>query len=364
MKIGIACTNAFTIPVPPNEIYANQELAGKIADLLALRGHDVTLFAPVGSVTKAKLVTFDMLPFSDPRMYGHFTDKISFSDYEHLFMAKIYKYAEENNFNLLHMHLRPLSVAPFAVMSSVPTLQTIHDPLTFPYFKMLELYNNFENLNFVSISFAQRKALPQLKIFDNVYNGIDLEKWKFSAQCGGNFCWSGRVIPEKGTHKAMEIVRKMNLKLDMAGFVYDGDKYNQQSYWNRKVKPLLNDDIKLDYIPSENLPGFYGRAKAFINTLDWEEPFGLVMIEAMACGTPVIAFNRGSVAEVVKDGVTGFIVETEEEMMEAIKNIDKIKREDCRKHVEENFSLEKMVENYIMAYDKLLRCYSQRSRAE
>ena len=355
MKIGIACTNAIPAPVPAGEIYANQEIAVWIADELSRRGHDVTLFAPLGSRTEAKLVTFDMLPFSDPEVYGRFRSDRSFSDYEHLFMAKIYNYAAENDFDILHMHLRPLSVAPFATMSSVPTLQTMHDPLTFPYFKMLELYDDFKNIGFVSISRAQQKALPDLKIFGNVYNGIDLKRWKFDPAGGEKFCWSGRVIREKGTHKAMSIAKAMGLRLDMAAFVYDGDRHNEKSYWNTEVKPFLSDDITLDYLPSERLADFYGGSKAFINTLDWEEPFGLVMIEAMACGTPVIAFDRGSVREVVKDGVTGFVVNTEEEMIEAIKKIDQIKREDCRAHVEENFSIGKMTDNYLVEYEKLVK---------
>jgi len=355
MKIGIACTNALIIPVPKNEIYANQEIAGWIADKLAEKGEDVTLFAPVGSTTKAKLVTFDMLPYSDPKIHGRYNDGVSFSNYEQLFMAKVYKYAEENNFDVVHMNLRPLSVAPFAAMSKVPTLQTIHDPLTFKYFRMLELYNEFKQLGFVSISFAQRKALPELEIFENVYNGIDLSRWKFNPEGGDGFCWSGRVIREKGTHKAMRIASEMGLRLDLAGFVYEADRHNEGSYWNQKAKPLLSDDITLNYIPYEEMSEFYGKSKAFINTLDWEEPFGLVMIEAMACGTPVIAFDRGSVREVVKDGVTGFIVKDEDEMKEAIRKIDSISREACRKHVEDNFSMEKMADNYLAAYEKLIK---------
>jgi len=354
MKIGIACTNAITVPVPENEVYANQEITGWIADELVRRGYDVTLFAPLGSRTKAKLVTFDMLPFSDPEVYERFRGDCSFLDYEQLFMAKIYKYAEDNRFDILHMHLRPLSVVSFAALSSVPTLQTIHDPLDFPYFRMLELYREFAQVGLVSISKSQRKALPQLRFFDNVYNGIDLSKWKFNGVGGEKFCWSGRVIREKGTHRAMEIAHKMNLKLQMGGFIYESDRHNEKSYWNCRVRPLLDDDITLDYVPHQKLSDFYGNSRVFINTLDWEEPFGLVMIEAMACGTPVIAFNRGSVAEIVKDGVTGFVVENEEEMMEAIKKIDLIKREDCRKHVEDNFSVEKMMDNYLAAYEKLI----------
>lgn len=353
MKIGIACTNALPIPVPSQEIYANQEIAGWIADELAFRGYDVTLFAPLGSETKAKLVTFDMAPFSDPVIYGKYKGEYSFLDYEQLFMSKIYQYAENNALDLLHMHLRPLSVVPFAAMSRMKTLQTVHDPLTFPYFKMLELYNGVEKIKFSSISLSQRKALPDFYMKYNVYNGIDISKWKFNPGGGSSLCWSGRVISEKGTHRAMEIARKMELEMHMAGFVYEADKHNPDSYWNQKVKPLLGDKIKLDYMPKEKLSDFYGNSKVFINTLEWEEPFGLVMIEAMACGTPVVAFNRGSVSEIVKDGVTGFVVNSEDEMIEAIRNIDSINREDCRRYVEENFSIEKMVENYIKIYKEL-----------
>jgi glycosyltransferase involved in cell wall biosynthesis len=354
MKIGIACTNALPIPVPPKEIYANQDIAGNLADELVARGHDVTLFAPEGSKTRARLVTFGMLPFSDPRIYGRYQDKRSFSDYEHLFMAKIYDYAEREHFEILHMHLRPLSVAPFAAMSDLPTLLTIHDPLTFPYFRMLELYNSFENINFVSVSLAQRQAIPQLRMCANVYNGIDLSKWKFNPEGGERFCHAGRIIQEKGAHRAMEMAHAMGFGLDIAGFVYDADRHDPASYWNRKVKPLLHGDITLDYLPPEKLSAFYGKAKALLNTLEWEEPFGLVMIEAMACGTPVIAFDRGSVREVVRDGVTGFIVKDEAEMKEAIKNIGRIRREDCRRHVEENFSLGRMAEDYLRAYESIL----------
>jgi glycosyltransferase involved in cell wall biosynthesis len=354
MKIGIACTNALPVPVPAGEVYANQELAGRIADRLTELGHDVTLFAPVGSITRAKLVTFDMLPYCDPRVYGYFDNDHSFSDYEHLFMAKIYRYAAAQHFDLVHMHLRPLSVAPFAAMSAVPTLQTIHDPLTFPYFRMLEEYDEFAQLGFVSISFSQRKALPGLKFFANVYNGIDLDKWKFNGAGGDHFCWAGRVIREKAPHRAMELIRELGGKLELAGFVYYGDRSDEGSYWNQKVKPLLGEDISLRYVEPENLPAFYGRAKAFINPLEWEEPFGLVMVEAMACGTPVVALNRGAVSEIVRDGVSGFVVDTLDEMRAALGRVDTLSRAACRRHVEENFSLEKMTDEYVGAYQRLL----------
>lgn len=354
MKIGIACTNALPVPVPAGEIYANQDIAGSLADELVGRGYDVTLFASEGSRTKAHLVTFGMLPFSDPSVWTRYRDKRSFADYEHLFMAKVYNFAEENGFDLLHMHLRPLSVTPFAAMSRVPTLSTIHDPLDFPYFKMLELYDGFSRLRFSSISLAQRRAMPELPMLANVYDGVDLSRWEFDPDGGEKLCHAGRVIREKGVHRAMDIAKKLGVGIDIAGFVYDADRHDPESYWSREVEPRLGSDVTLEYIPQEKLPAFYGRSKAFLNTLEWEEPFGLVMVEAMACGTPVIAFDRGSVREVVKDGVTGFIVKDEAEMAEAIKEVGKIKRADCRRHVEDNFSLGKMAEDYLKAYEKLL----------
>jgi glycosyltransferase involved in cell wall biosynthesis len=354
MKIGIACTNAFTIPVPESEIYANQNMAGWIADRLSEKKADVTLFAPKGSRTKAKLVTFGMLPYSDPRVHKVLSAGCSFSDYEHLFMAKIYNYALENKFDVLHMHLRPLSVAPFSAMSKIPTIQTIHDPLNYKYFKILECYNSFKQIGFVSISFSQRKPLPGLKMIGNVYNGISLEKWTFNPKGGKYLCWSGRVLPEKATHIAIKVARKTNIELKMAGYVYNNDKNNPSSYWNKKVKPNLSRKITLEYLQPKEQNYFYGNAKAFINPIQWEEPFGLVMIEAMACGTPVIAFNRGSVPEIVKHGETGFIVNNEKEMIEAIKRIDMIDRRKCRERVEKHFTVEKMVDEYEKVYRKII----------
>lgn len=354
MKIGIACTNALPIPVPRGEIYANQDLAGALADELARQGHDVTLFAPLGSVTRARLVTFDMPAFSEPRVYRQYQAGCSFSDYEHVFLAKVYRYAERAGFDLLHMHLRPLSVAPLAALSRVPSLLTIHDPLTFPYFKMLPLYNEFSQLGFVSISLSQRRALPELRCAANVYNGIDLKKWRFDPAGGEAFCWAGRVIREKAPHRALRLARDLGLRLQLAGFVYEGDRSNPESYFRREVEPLLGGGNSLAYRDTAQLPAFYGASRAFINPLDWEEPFGLVMVEAMACGTPVIAFDRGAVREIVADGLTGFVVRDEAEMREAIRNIGAIRRADCRRHVEERFSLPRMAADYLAAYQQHL----------
>lgn len=354
MKIGIACTNAFTVPPPKNEIYANQTMVGWIADELAKRKRDITLFAPIGSKTKAKLVTFGMLPYSHPQISKILNDGCSFSDYEHLFMAKVYNYAVENKFDALHMHLRPLSVIPFSAMSKVPTIQTIHDPLYYKYFKILESYNGFKQIGFISISHSQRKDLPKLKFIGNVYNGIRVERWKYNPRGGNYLCWAGRVLPEKGADIAIRIAKKLNMELKMAGFVYDNDKNDKNSYWNKEVKPLLNGKITLKYLGLSQMPSFYGNAKVFINTLRWQEPFGLVMIEAMACGTPVVAFNHGSVSEIIKHGKTGFIVENEKEMVEAVKNVDKIDRAECRKHVEKYFTIEKMVDGYERVYGRMI----------
>jgi len=359
MKIGIACTNAFTVPLPVGEIYANQEMAGWIADELARKGFDATLFAPIGSKTKAKLVTFGMRPYSDPKIHRVFSAGCSFSDYEHLFMAKIYNYAAKNNFDVLHMNLRPLSVVPFSAMSDIPTVQTLHDPLYYEYFRILKRYNEFKQISFVSISRSQRKALPKLRFSGNVYNGISLDQWKFHSKTGEYLCWAGRVLPEKGPHIAIRAAKRLGLPLKMAGFVYNIDKENKKSYWNKEIKPFLGGNITLDYLPSRKRNSFYGNARAFINTLQWEEPFGLVMIEAMACGTPVIGFRRAAVPEIVKDGKTGFIVKDEREMVKAIKKIDEIKREDCRQRVEKYFSVEKMADGYEKVYERVINNFKK-----
>ncbi|MCK5085412.1 glycosyltransferase family 4 protein, partial [Candidatus Parcubacteria bacterium] len=205
--------------------------------------------------------------------------------------------------------------------------------------------------NYVSISNNQRKGMPDLNYAATVYNGLDIEKFKFQKKHKNYLAFLGRFSSEKGVDTAVKVAAKSGEKIKIAGNIWGNGFYNE------KVKPYLKkgEIENVGLLREDQLSDFLGGAKALLFPIRWEEPFGLVMIEAMACGVPVIAFNRGSAPEVIKHGKTGFIVENEEEMIEAIKNIDKIDREDCRKHIEGNFTVGKMVDGYEDVYGKILK---------
>jgi len=187
----------------------------------------------------------------------------------------------------------------------------------------------------------------------NIYNGIDIERFPFNYKPKDYLAFLGRMSPEKGPVEAIKIAKKAKMKLIMAAKIDLVD----QEYFAREVKPLI-DDKQIKFIGEVNHQGkvkLLKNAKALITPIQWEEPFGLFFVEAMACGTPVIAFRMGSVPEVVKDGKTGFIVKNIKEAVEAVKNIDQIKREDCRIWVEKNFPIKKMVDDYEKIYYQIVK---------
>jgi len=204
--------------------------------------------------------------------------------------------------------------------------------------------------HYVSISNSQRKGMPNLNYAGTVYNGLEIEKFEFKKKQGDYLAFLGRYSHEKGADLAVTVAAESREKLKMAGTVWGGGFYDE------KIKPYLKKNKREDlgFLNGKKVSDFLGNAKALLFPIRWEEPFGLVMIEAMACGTPVIAFNKGSAPEIVKHEKTGFIVENEREMIKAIKKIDKIDRADCRKYVEENFTIDKMVEGYERIYEEII----------
>jgi glycosyltransferase involved in cell wall biosynthesis len=209
-----------------------------------------------------------------------------------------------------------------------------------------------QNQFYVSISNNQRKPAPQLPYIGTIYNGVDLDEFTFTKKHQDYLLFVGRIVPEKGAHKAIELAKKTQHKLIIIGPTYPDQLY----YFESKIKPHLNDQIKyLGFMDHQQLVKYFQGAKAFLMPISWEEPFGLTMIEAMACGTPVIATRKGSVPEIVAHGKTGFIVDSIKEMIESIAKIDKIDRQQCRNHVLENFSIQTMVQNYIDAYKNVIK---------
>jgi glycosyltransferase involved in cell wall biosynthesis len=207
--------------------------------------------------------------------------------------------------------------------------------------------------HYASISNNQRKGMPDLNYAGTVYNGMEIEKFKFKKEQGNYLAFLGRYSSEKGADIAVAVASQSKEKLKMAGTIWGNGFYDQ------KIKPYLekNKVEDLGFLNGKDVSDLLRNAKALLFPIRWEEPFGLVMIEAMACGTPVIAFNKGSIPEIVQHNKTGFVVENEKEMLEEIKNINKINRADCREYVEENFTVEKMVEGYEKVYEKIIEKY-------
>jgi glycosyltransferase involved in cell wall biosynthesis len=254
------------------------------------------------------------------------------------------------DFDVIHCHVDYLAF-PFEALTPTPTVHTIHGRLDLPHLQAL--YRQFRAVPLVSISDAQRIPLAPLGVrwAGTVYHGLPVERYAFSPEDRGYLAFLGRLSPEKQADLAIEVARRVGLPLKIAAKIDPND----QEYVDQVMAPLL-EDPQVEYvgeIGEADKPAFLGGARALLFPIDWPEPFGLVMIEAMACGTPVIARPCGSVPEVVVDGRTGFVADTLVELAEAVKRLDEIDRAACRRHVEERFSTRRMTEDYERIYRRL-----------
>jgi len=351
-------TGHFTTPPPFGVIYAPMDIAVSISEGLAARGHDVVFFGPQGSALKGVKVESgglkplrqeDQLPILRGEKVGAAERDKLFTLWDQYLIAMMYERACAGEFDVLHVH-PPDRALPLAyAFRDIPTVYTLHDPI-FPW--RAEIFRMFASPNqyYVSISDAQRKPAPDLNYLSTIYNGVEVNKIPFCKEPKGDYLlFVGRLHPEKGVSQAVEVARKLGEKLIIMGPPVTGE------YWDTKIKPYLGDKIQhVGVVPREKLYEYYGNAKATLVPIQWEEPFGLVMTESFASGTPVIAFRRGSVPEVVEDGVTGFVVDTLEEMCDAVGKIPSLDRSACRKRVEMHFSNERMVERYEEEFLRLV----------
>lgn len=313
---------------------------GNLVDGLVERGHHITLFATENSKTKAqKLVSVIKKPYSEKNQYSEIK--------EYLNIARAFKMAEK--FDIIHCHSEHKSVL-FADLVKTPSLHTISYG---EFFKdEINLLKEYRHLNFVTLSRAMGKMFSFIKFKDVIYNGLDLKKFLFSPNHQNYFLFLGRISPQKGPDIAIKIEKKFNHKLILAGKVDPVDK----KFFEQKIVRYI-DGQKIIY---KGLVGFKEKikliknAKALILPTKVSDACNTVILEAMACGAPVITFDRGSNKELVEDGVTGFVVKNEKEMTEAIKNIDQIKRRDCYTRAEKFFSSEKMVDEYEKIYQQLI----------
>lgn len=350
-------TGHFATPPPFGVIYAPMDIAVAVSEGFQRRGHEVTFFAPEGSDIKVSRVESGGLKplrqngeleiLKGPNVGGVEAAKI-FTLWDQYLLSLMYKEALEGKFDILHIHPVDRALPLAQAIRNIPTVYTLHDPVS-PW--RAEVFRMFAspNQHYVSISDAQRVPAPDLNWLSTIYNGIDLVDIPFSEKHGDYLLFVGRITPEKGVAEAVEVARKTGEKLFILGPMVTG------SYWEEKIKPYLGDQIRhIGVVPRKELYEYYKNAKATLIPIQWEEPFGLVMTESMATGAPVVAFRRGSVPEIIDHGKTGYIVESVEEMADALKKIDRIDRRECRKRVEENFTTEHMVDRYEKEFLKIL----------
>jgi glycosyltransferase involved in cell wall biosynthesis len=372
MRIALYISPAHCVPPESKSILAPWRLVSDIADGLVKRGHDVTLFSAKGSKTLAKVVDLGIEPFAYKE--GKEIEQKKFIVYagsiEQRLASEMYKMAQDGTFDIINNHW-VTRILPFAPLTKIPSVFTLHDPLSDFILDMYKAYKGIPQISYISISNAQR-AGSDLPFAGTVYHGLPVGEFPFEEKSGDHLIIVGRIRKEKGITQAIEVAKRTNIQLLICGEYFP--QYPQIfAYWEKEVKPSI-DNVLIFYkglLAKDALNEQYKKSKAFIFPLQWEEPFGMVMIEAMACGTPVVAYNRGSVSEIVRDSVTGFIIDPDNEdrpgkgswsikkqgiegLIEAVKRIGEIDRRACRKHVEDNFSVEKMVLGYENVYKKIL----------
>ena len=347
-KLRIAQIAPLWIRVPPEKYGGVEQVVYNLSEELVKRGHKVTLFASGDSKTSAKLKSIKYNPLVKSGI--PWTDNI----YNLMNISTVLEKADQ--FDIIHSHVYLYDLF-FSKLLKKPFVFTIHNPLYYSNNRkdMLKVFKKYSSANFVTVSRSQRKSCPfNLSNATTIYNGININRLNFNEKPGDHFIWIARMDKFKGIESAIRAARGIGAKLILAGRIDD----EKRDYFNEKVKPLIKESKGVRFIgevSSREKSKFFGEAKALLYPIDWEEPFGLVVAEAMACGTPVIAYKRGAVSEIVKDGKTGFVVKNLEEMKMAMKKIDEISRKACRKRVENMFSVEKMVDGYEKLYARLLK---------
>lgn len=345
------------INTPPKGYGGTEWVISNLVNGLESLGHDVTLFATKKSKTNARLEYVFDNAFLDMKIPWEAALPALIHYHEAFKKAKYY--------DIVHAHLSSVTdimILPFLSdlkNMGIPAVMTIHGHQPFDYFSYMDKYFldlYAKDIWALSISKAMQKSMPkQFKNAGYLYNSLDTSKMQFSAKDGDYLTWLGKIKPDKGTANAILIAKKMDEQLIFAGVV---DEYSRESveYFETKVKPLI-DGKQIIYLGPADLKlknKLLKNAKAFINPLQWEEPFGMVMVESMACGTPVIAFNRGAAPEVILDKETGFIVKDDKQMIQAIKKIKQINRQKCREYVEAKFSVEAASKNALKIYARII----------
>ena len=339
--------------VPPGAYGGTERVIATLCDGLVAQGHDVTLFGPATSMTDAKLQAFEK-PLRE-----RFSAEEMGNVAPHLHQEMLAEVSwRSGEFDVIHSHLDLLAL-PFTRLIATPTVLTLHGRLDLDFVR--ELLPRYGSVPLVSISNDQRRAVEDLDLTwaATVYNGLDLSRYnEVPHDSDGYLGFVGRIAEEKGPLAAIEVSRRTGVPLRMAAKVDPTDV----AYYEEDVAPQMGSGVDfVGEITEDEKPAFYAGARATLFPSDWPEPFGLVMIESLAAGTPVVALRRGSVPEVIEDGVTGFICDDVDEMADAVGRVGQIDPEACRRGAE-RFTAERMCRGYVDVYRSLLRSRLPRPR--
>jgi glycosyltransferase involved in cell wall biosynthesis len=345
MKWRIAQVAPLYESVPPKLYGGTERIVSYLTDALVDMGHEVTLFASGDSVTKAQLVPIH----HGALRLGHCKDPLA------MHVLQLQEVIEQAaTFDIIHFHT-DYHHFPVSRLMNLNTVTTLHGRLDIPELK--HVYSRFPDIPVVSISQAQRDPLPMARWAGTVHHGLPLNLYRPGEGKGGYVLFIGRISPEKRPDRAIEIARRAGINIKIAAKVDDADK----AYYEEQIRPLMQQP-HVDFIGEvgeKEKNTLLGNASALLFPIDWPEPFGMVMIEALACGTPVIAYGHGSVPEVLEHGKTGYIVHSLDEAVDALQHIGRISRDTCRRVFETRFTSLRMAQDYAAIYEQLIRLHNQ-----
>jgi glycosyltransferase involved in cell wall biosynthesis len=327
--------------VPPKHYGGTERIVSYLTEELVRAGHDVTLFGSGDSVTQARLIPGCR---GSLRLNKRCVDHLA----HHLVMIdRVLENARD--FDVIHFHTDYLHF-PASRYLRVPHITTLHGRLDLP--DLIPVYDRFRDIPVISISNAQRRPLPSANWVGTIYHGLPQELFRFQPNPGNYLAFLGRISREKRADRAIEIAKRAGMPLKIAAKV---DRVDRR-YFKRVVEPLLQQSHVewIGEISDREKNDFLGNAHALLFPIDWPEPFGLVMIEAMACGTPVIAYDGGAVSEVIKEGQTGFIARNLEDAAEAVHRVPELSRAHCRKVFEKRFTVTRMASDYVKIYKRTI----------
>jgi glycosyltransferase involved in cell wall biosynthesis len=387
MRIGILFPSIYASPILfPDKIFAPRELATSLSNGLVDRGHEVVVFSVPDAETKAKVASTSIDAVVNPLEYYKFrgleagkhrflNEEFAKHQFELSCILQAFAALKNKEIDILHVyHDSTQFFSHYAeefLGGNLPVVYTLHDPLppenSFEYRE----FSRFAHHKYIAISNMFRKSSLPLNFIETIYHGIDLSQYPYRETASEAYLFLGRLVPEKGLHTALSVVNRANVPLIVSTNIPVGDEAGE--YYAGEIRPHIGTRgiTVLPVVCKEKRIELYGNARALLFPIGWEEPFGIVLIEAMATGTPVIAYNRGSVPEIVVDGVTGYIIDPdnadrpgkgsrkitkqgEDGIIDAMGQISSISRRACRDHVEHAFSAGKMVENYEHLYKKVL----------